>query len=217
MNKESDINQQQEIELALLEPNTLAAIGLKSILQDLLPHASVHCFSTFEELISDTPYAYVHYFVSSTEYFAHVPFFHELGHRVILLVHGTDQELRMHLPCIDVTQTEHAIIHQLMRHRQQGGARGEKRSREAFHGPDFGTRRLPQNPQSQPDLSPREVEVLRLMVRGLINKEIARTLSISLATVITHRQHIQEKTGIRSLSGLTVYAVLCGYVRIEEV
>ncbi len=208
---------QQEIELAILEPNTLAAMGLKSILQDLLPHASVCCFSTFQDFVNDTPYVFVHYFVSSTEYFSHVPFFHELGHRVILLVQGAEQEQRMHLPCIDVTQSEHAILHQLMLLRQVGGIRGEKRSFEAFHGPDFGTRRLPQNPQSQPDLSPREVDVLRLMVRGLINKEIARILSISMTTVITHRQRIQEKTGIRSLSGLTVYAILCGYVRVEEV
>ena len=65
-------------------------------------------------------------------------------------------------------------------------------------------------------LSPREIEVLQLLVRGLINKEIADRLHISLTTVISHRKNISEKLGIRSLSGLTVYAVMRGYVEPDS-
>ena len=49
-----------------------------------------------------------------------------------------------------------------------------------------------------------------------INKEIADALSISLTTVISHRKNISEKLGIRSLSGLTVYAVMRGYVEPDS-
>ncbi|MEE4215055.1 MAG: LuxR C-terminal-related transcriptional regulator [Bacteroidales bacterium] len=57
------------------------------------------------------------------------------------------------------------------------------------------------------DLSKREKDVLILLVRGLSNKEIAGELNISIHTVISHRKNIAEKTGIRSLPGLTIYAI----------
>lgn len=57
------------------------------------------------------------------------------------------------------------------------------------------------------DLSEREIEVLTQMVKGFANKEIADMLNISIHTVISHRKNITEKTGIKSLSGLTIYAI----------
>jgi DNA-binding NarL/FixJ family response regulator len=57
------------------------------------------------------------------------------------------------------------------------------------------------------DLSERETEVLIQLVNGLSNKEIANKLNISIHTVISHRKNIVEKTGIKSLSGLTIYAI----------
>ena len=57
------------------------------------------------------------------------------------------------------------------------------------------------------DLSDREIEVLSQLVKGLSNKEIADKLNISIHTVISHRKNITEKTGIKSLSGLTIYAI----------
>ncbi len=59
----------------------------------------------------------------------------------------------------------------------------------------------------QEDLSDREVEVLIQLVKGLANKEIADKLNISIHTVISHRKNITDKTGIKSLSGLTIYAI----------
>lgn len=63
------------------------------------------------------------------------------------------------------------------------------------------------NNSQQEDLSEREIEVLTQMVAGLSNKEIADKLNISIHTVISHRKNITEKTGIKSLSGLTIYAI----------
>ena len=58
------------------------------------------------------------------------------------------------------------------------------------------------------ELSDREREVLVELSKGLSNKEIADKLHISVHTVITHRKNIIKKTGIKSVAGLTVYAML---------
>lgn len=58
------------------------------------------------------------------------------------------------------------------------------------------------------ELSRRETDVLVQVARGLTNKEIADTLNVSVHTVISHRKNIMHKTGIKSVAGLTVYAIL---------
>jgi DNA-binding CsgD family transcriptional regulator len=67
------------------------------------------------------------------------------------------------------------------------------------------------------ELSKREIDVLRLVSKGLANKEVADKLSISIHTVISHRKNISEKTGIKSSSGLTMYAVLKKIIDIDEI
>lgn len=57
-------------------------------------------------------------------------------------------------------------------------------------------------------LTVREIEVVKLVAFGKTNKEIAEELFISIHTVISHRKNITEKLGIKSISGLTVYAML---------
>ncbi len=65
------------------------------------------------------------------------------------------------------------------------------------------------NPYSDShDLSERERDVLILIAKGLANKEIADKLNISIHTVMSHRKNITHKTGIKSVAGLTVYALL---------
>ena len=59
--------------------------------------------------------------------------------------------------------------------------------------------------------------MLSLVVRGYINKEIADELNIGLSTVITHRKNITDKLGFKSVSALTIYAVMHGYVDINQI
>ena len=66
------------------------------------------------------------------------------------------------------------------------------------------------------ELSERERDVLILVARGFTNKEIASELNISPHTVISHRKNIVHKTGIRSVAGLTVYAVLNKLIDSEQ-
>jgi DNA-binding CsgD family transcriptional regulator/tetratricopeptide (TPR) repeat protein len=56
-------------------------------------------------------------------------------------------------------------------------------------------------------LSERELEVLRLVARGLTNREIARALVLSEKTVARHLTHIFTKTGVENRSGATAYAL----------
>ena len=58
------------------------------------------------------------------------------------------------------------------------------------------------------ELTNREREVLRLIAMGHTNKIIADKLFISTHTVISHRKNITEKLGIKSIPGLTVYAII---------
>lgn len=61
-------------------------------------------------------------------------------------------------------------------------------------------------------LTNREEEVLRLIVKGYLNKEIAEKLHISHNTVLTHRKNIISKTGVKTVSGLTFYAIRTGLI-----
>jgi DNA-binding NarL/FixJ family response regulator len=58
------------------------------------------------------------------------------------------------------------------------------------------------------ELTKRETAVLVQLAQGKTNKEIADALNVSVHTVISHRKNITHKTGIRSVAGLTVYAML---------
>jgi len=69
---------------------------------------------------------------------------------------------------------------------------------------------------SDDELSAREIEVLILVTKGLINKEIADKLFISIHTVISHRKNIVQKTKIKSQAGLTVYAITNNIVSIDQ-
>lgn len=74
------------------------------------------------------------------------------------------------------------------------------------------------NPYSDShELSERERDVLTLVANGFANKEIADRLNISVHTVVSHRKNIAHKTGVRSVAGLTVYAILNNLVDPSDV
>ena len=67
------------------------------------------------------------------------------------------------------------------------------------------------------ELTRREIEVLQLLTKGYANKEIADQLFVSIHTVISHRKNISEKTGIKSASGLTMYAILKKIIDVGDI
>lgn len=66
-------------------------------------------------------------------------------------------------------------------------------------------------------LSQRELDVLRLVALGLLNKEVADKLNISLNTVLSHRKNITAKLGIKTVSGLIFYCITHGYISADEI
>ncbi len=63
-----------------------------------------------------------------------------------------------------------------------------------------------------PDLSKREMEVLRLIAEGYTNAEIADKLFASKRTIESHRQHLIEKTKARNTATLIKYAIQQGLI-----
>ena len=77
--------------------------------------------------------------------------------------------------------------------------------------------RLTENEEQGSDcpLSERELDVLKLLVKGCNAKQIAEQLSISKNTVDTHRRHILDKLGCNSMAELTRYAIREGYLDLS--
>ncbi len=67
------------------------------------------------------------------------------------------------------------------------------------------------------ELSSREKEILVCVAKGMLNKEIADKLNLSIYTVITHRKNITRKIGIKTVAGLTVYALLNNLIDMNSV
>ena len=189
------------LEIAIIDPNTLAALGLRTILEEMLPETVVRTFSSYAALMDDTPDMYAHYFVSSHIYFEHTTFFLERRPKTIVLTTG---EVSLPVPTLDISLPQDVLVARIVNLRQ--------------HGHEHHTR--PTSDASAPitnALSPCEAEVLTLVARGLMNKEIADRLHIGLTTVISHRRNISAKLGIRSASGLAIYAVMHGLVEADSI
>ena len=186
-------------EIAILEQNTLTALGLQTILEEMIPNAVIRTFSSFGQLIDDTPDMYAHYFVSANIYFAHTAFLLERRPKCIVLTAG-EQPLLNGIPTLNICMPQERLVKAIMMLRKTG--------HESMHRP---------LPEAADELTPREIEVLVLLTKGLINKEIAEKLHISLTTVISHRKNITEKLGIKSASGLAIYAVMHGYIDADSI
>ena len=79
-----------------------------------------------------------------------------------------------------------------------------------------GTKQKNSTPENG-ELTTREKDVIKLIALGFANKEIADKLFISIHTVISHRKNITEKLGIKSISGLTVYAFMNNLLDIQDI
>ncbi len=191
-------------EIAIVEQNTLTALGLQTIIEELLPKAIIRVFPSFERLVDDTPDMYAHYFVSAQIYFAHTAFFLERKTKTIVLS-GGEQPTLNGIHTLNIHLPQDKLVKDIMVLRSSGHD-GAQRPASSY----------PQH-DTEHDLSPREIEVLILITKGFINKEIADKLSISLTTVISHRKNITEKLGIKSASGLAVYAVMHGYIEADSI
>ena len=191
--------------IAIIDPNTLSVLGLKSILQNVMPIMTVDTYGSFTELEANHPEQYFHYFVAMNVVLENKPFFLAQRKKTIVLTLSLDTTSLLsefHSLCINVPESE--LVRSLLALEKHAHGHGQN---------------LPAMPKAlqQKILSDREIEVMALIVQGFINKEIADKLNISLSTVITHRKNIMDKLGFKSVSALTIYAVMHGYVDINSI
>ena len=192
-------------QIAVIDPNTLAALGLKTMLQNVMPIMSVDTFGSMTELQANHPDDYFHYFAAMSIVLENHQFFREHRRKTIVLTLALDNSSTMsefHCICVNVPEKE--LVRSLLTLEQHAHPQGKN---------------LPTLPPALQTkiLSDREIEVMSLIVQGYINKEIAERLGIGLTTVITHRKNIMEKLGMKSVSALTIYAVMHGYVDINKI
>lgn len=193
-------------EIAIIESNTLTCLGLKSILEEIIPMATIRTFHSFNELMDDTPDMYAHYFISAQIYVEHNAFFLPRKRKTIVLAGDSHQFQLSGVPILNIYQAEEQLVKDILKLHQHA------------HHDGYPVKDMPPTPPTTGhELSAREIEVLVLITKGLINKEIADKLNIGLTTVITHRKNITEKLGIKSVSGLTIYAVMNGYVEADRI
>lgn len=205
MNNHPEMKMKERPRIAIVDPNTLAILGLKQILQNVLPIIQVDTFNSFSELTNGNPEAYFHYFVATNIVIENRYFFLDHKNKTIVLTASVEPSSQMagfNSLCINVPEEQ--LVRSILQLEQYAHAHG---------------RNLPPLPHAlqMKILSDREIEVLALIVQGLINKEIADRLNIGITTVITHRKNIMDKLGMKSVSALTIYAVMHGYVDISKI
>ena len=190
--------------IAIIDRNTLSGIALRSILWETFSNVEIHLYNTMESFIRDSNRHFVHFFVHSDILFRHIDEFVTLRNRTTVLHEGNGNRFSKEgFNVLDLSMNENELKKRILqtqmvsRYEEQGETKSRKRMGN--------------------DLSSREQEVLLLMVKGLINKEIAEKLNISLPTVIFHRNNICEKLQTRSLGRLTIFAVLSGIIDINEI
>ena len=190
--------------IAILDPNTLSAIGLKQLLQNVLPILTIDTYGSMSELEANHPEHYFHFFVAMNIVLENRQFFTDHRRQTIVLTLSLDGGMALkefHTLCINVPEQE--LVRSLLSLFNHGHANGKN---------------LPPMPHilEQKILSDREIEVMSFIVQGYINKEIADLLSLATTTVISHRKNIMEKIHARSLADIIIYCVVKGFVSIDE-
>ncbi len=182
--------------IAILTSNALMGIGMRSILEKMFPFAAFKLSTDFNDISESTPEELFHIFVAANEVIEHSEFFEQRRNKTIVMTSGTPHaQLLNNYPQINIQTSQQEIVESLQNLHKRAHGESHTTSQKEI-------------------LSPREIEVLKLLVEGLLNKEIADRLNIGLTTVITHRKNILEKLGVKSVAGLTIYAVMKRYIDI---
>ena len=190
--------------IAIIDRNTLGATALRYILWNTFSNVEVHLYNSMDSFIRDSNRHFIHFFIESDILFRHIDEFITLRKQTTVLSVGRNRRFAEEgFNILDISMSEAEITDRLL-HIQLISR---------FEDPQ----EIKRNKGIGEALSSREKEVLKLMIKGLINKEIAQQLEISVTTVIFHRNNICEKLQTRSIGKLTIFAVLSGIIDINEI
>ena len=194
-----------QMQMVIIMENSLSSMALRSILVDITPASvEVVSYGSLAEYLANKGEAQAaHYFVSASTIFHNSDYFRPIMRRTIVFVEGEASTfVQSGFRTVDITSSEQNIVRSLLQIHQAGHPHGNHPATKS------------ERPQL---LSARECDVLALVVKGHINKEIADILNISLATVVFHRNNISEKLQTRSIGRLTIYAVLNNIVSLTDI
>ncbi len=183
-------------QIVLILPDTLQCIGLQSVLTDYFSPVEISCYSSFEQFAASGSDTYDYYFTQPELFVLNADFFLPRRSKTVILIQ--DEEIKSmspHSNRIYTKATQENLIEQIQ---------------QLFSVDNNGV-------ETNKELSTREIDVLQLIVRGITNKEIADKLNISLNTVLSHRKNITNKLGIKTVSGLTFYAIMNGIISGDEI
>lgn len=192
----------ERFRIAVITANTLEGLALADLICRIMPMAEVVRMSSAEEAETHAEGAY-HYFVTTEVLLSAAQFFLKHRHKVIVIVHGAEQSPLQGFHTLNVCLSEDGLVRSIMQMAHTGHHRPGHPVPEAL-------RQMETAPRNETTLTPREKEVLSLVAQGKLNKEIAEQLHVGLTTVISHRKNLTAKLGIKSVSGLTIYAVTHG-------
>ena len=186
--------------IAIILPDTLQYVGLQNLLVNYFPPVEISHYPTFEASISSNCDTFDYYITNATLFVLNADFFLPRRNKTIVLLNSLEGEKNNSFPSnhISINSPQETIIEQLKQFfvKENGYTSTDSNNKE---------------------LTLREIEVLQLIVKGSTNKEIADKLYISLNTVQTHRKNITTKLGIKTISGLTFYAIMNGIISGEDI
>ena len=185
-------------QIAIILPDTLQGVGLQSMLTDYFPPVEISHYPTFEALSTSGHVTFDYYFTNAALFVLNTDFFLPRRSKTMILIDGTEGDGGLSATNhITIKAPLEIIIEQL---------------EQLFTGDNNSI-----SCENNKELSTRETNVLQLIVKGSTNKEIADKLNISLNTVLSHRKNITTKLGIKTVSGLTFYAIMNGIISGDEI
>jgi len=184
----------EEIQVAIVSSNYIHCCGLKHVLSDFFQADDVDVYADFQTF-ERSSVGYDCIFMDALIFIANIDVCKERKKYVLLSEKSSSVFSYSELALLDLTLDKASLL-------------------DALSTIWINIQPLKYEEQNK-DLSEREREVLELVVKGYTSKEIAGMLSISSYTVQAHRKNISAKLGIKSVSALTVYAMMNGILSVE--
>jgi DNA-binding CsgD family transcriptional regulator len=165
-------------------------MGLQSLLVDYFPPVNITIFFTFSDL-PEGGNDFHYYLTKADTFILNVDFFFPRRSRTLIITPDELTSPGTGYNYLNTGSPKDTIIEQLQQFFSTEDNNFAERNKE---------------------LSLREKDVLKLVAQGSTNKDIADKLNISLNTVLTHRKNITARLGIKTVSGLTFYAIMNGLI-----